>query len=151
MRAGSSTIEHLQGYDANTLVKIDCKLADASAEQYRIIIIISPLQSTAGHRPLQLLAILLDLRLHASSSCQPSWANRHSTWPKGVLVLHYVYRDAVSMNLNECNTQLRKLKWDCSRRLEIMRNSAGTSPHASHRCRALLIQCSAGLMFKFYV
>jgi hypothetical protein len=42
-----------------------------------IIIIISPLQSTAGHRPLQLLVISLDIRLLASSSCQPSCANRH--------------------------------------------------------------------------
>jgi hypothetical protein len=32
-------------------------------------IIISPLQSTAGHRALQLLAISLDIRLLASSSC----------------------------------------------------------------------------------
>jgi hypothetical protein len=47
-----------------------------------------------GHRPLQLLAISLELRLLASSSCQPSCANRHSTWLEGVL--HYVYRDAVS-------------------------------------------------------
>jgi hypothetical protein len=36
--------------------------------KYFIIIIISPPQSTAGHRPLQLLAISLDLRLLASSS-----------------------------------------------------------------------------------
>jgi hypothetical protein len=49
---------------------------------------------TVGHRPLQCLAISLDLRLLASSSCQPSCANRHSTWPEGVL--HYVYLDAVS-------------------------------------------------------
>jgi hypothetical protein len=33
-----------------------------------IIIIINPPQSTAGHRPLQLLTISLDLRLLASSS-----------------------------------------------------------------------------------
>jgi hypothetical protein len=59
-----------------------------------IIIIITLLQSTAGHRPLQLLAISLDLRLLASSSSQPFCANRHSTWP--VVVLHYVYRDPVS-------------------------------------------------------
>jgi hypothetical protein len=58
------------------------------------IIIISLSQSTAEHRPLQYLAISLDLRLLASSSCQPFCANRHSTWPKGVL--HYVYLDAVS-------------------------------------------------------
>jgi hypothetical protein len=57
------------------------------------IIIISPLQSTAGHRPLQFLAISLDLRLLASSSCQPLCPNRHSTWPGGVL--HYVYRDGL--------------------------------------------------------
>jgi hypothetical protein len=38
-------------------------------------------QSTAGHRPLQFLAISLDPRLLASSSCQPAYANRHSTWP----------------------------------------------------------------------
>jgi hypothetical protein len=36
-----------------------------------IIIIISPLQSIAGHRPHQFLAISLNLRLFASSSCQP--------------------------------------------------------------------------------
>jgi hypothetical protein len=36
-----------------------------------IIIIISPLQSTAGHRPLQSLAISLDPGLLASTSCQP--------------------------------------------------------------------------------
>jgi hypothetical protein len=58
------------------------------------IIIISPLQSTAGHRPLQRLAISLDPRLLASSSCQPSCTNRHSTLPEGVL--HYVYLDVVS-------------------------------------------------------
>jgi hypothetical protein len=51
-------------------------------------------QSIAGHRPLEFLAISLDLRLLASSSCQPSCANRNSTWPEGVL--HYVYLDAVS-------------------------------------------------------
>jgi hypothetical protein len=43
----------------------------------------------AGHRSLQFLAISLDLRLLASSSCQSSCANRHYTWPEGVL--HYVY------------------------------------------------------------
>jgi hypothetical protein len=59
-----------------------------------IIIIISPQQSTAGHGPLQFLAGSLDLRPLASSSCQPSCVNRHSTWTEGVL--HYVYRDAVS-------------------------------------------------------
>jgi hypothetical protein len=53
-----------------------------------------PQQSTAGHRPLQFLAISLDLRLLAFSYCQPSCANRHSTWPEGVL--HYVFLDAVS-------------------------------------------------------
>jgi hypothetical protein len=62
--------------------------------QMIIIIIISLSQSTAGHRPLQLLAISLDLRLLASSSHQPSCVNRHSTWPEGVL--RYVYLDAVS-------------------------------------------------------
>jgi hypothetical protein len=50
-----------------------------------IIIIISSSQSTAGRRFLQSLAILLDLRLLASSSRQLSCANRHSTWPEGVL------------------------------------------------------------------
>jgi hypothetical protein len=59
-----------------------------------IIIIISLLQSTAGHRPLQSFAISLGLRLLASSFCQPSCANRHSTWPEGVL--HYVYLDGLS-------------------------------------------------------
>jgi hypothetical protein len=42
--------------------------------------VISPLQSTAGHRPLQLFSISLDLRQLASSSRQPSCVNRHSTW-----------------------------------------------------------------------
>jgi hypothetical protein len=59
-----------------------------------IIIIISLLQSTVGHKPLQCLAISLDLRLLASSFCQPSYASLYSTWPEGVL--HYVYLDAVS-------------------------------------------------------
>jgi hypothetical protein len=59
-----------------------------------IIIIISPLKSTAGYRSLQLHAVSLDLLRLASSSCQPSCANRHSTWPEGVP--HYVYHDAVS-------------------------------------------------------
>jgi hypothetical protein len=59
-----------------------------------IIIIISLPQSTAGHRPLQSLAISLDLLLLTSSSCQPSSANRYSTWSEGIL--HYVYLDAVS-------------------------------------------------------
>jgi hypothetical protein len=45
-------------------------------------IIVSLLQFTAKHRPPQLLAILVELRLLASSSCQPSCANRHSTWPE---------------------------------------------------------------------
>jgi hypothetical protein len=58
-----------------------------------VIIIISLLVYCWTWR-LQLLAISLDLRLVASSSYQPSYANRHSTWPEGVL--HYVYRDAVS-------------------------------------------------------
>jgi hypothetical protein len=43
-------------------------------------LIISPLQSTAGHRPLQLLVISLDLRLLASSFCQPSCINRQVFW-----------------------------------------------------------------------
>jgi hypothetical protein len=63
-------------------------------EKKRTIIIISPSQATDRHRPLQLLAISLDLRLLASSSRQPSCANRHSIWPEGVL--HDVYREAVS-------------------------------------------------------
>jgi hypothetical protein len=46
----------------------------------RCIIIISPLQSTAGHRPLQLRAISLDLRLFLLNSCQPSCAKHYSTW-----------------------------------------------------------------------
>jgi nucleoside recognition membrane protein YjiH len=50
-----------------------------------IIIIISRSQSTAEHRPLQLLTISFDLRLLASSFCLPSCVNRHSTWPEGVL------------------------------------------------------------------
>jgi ABC-type polysaccharide transport system permease subunit len=44
-----------------------------------IIIIVSLLQSTAGHRPFLSFAISLDLRLLASSSCQQTCANRHST------------------------------------------------------------------------
>jgi hypothetical protein len=44
-----------------------------------IIIIINPLQSTAGQKLLQLLVISLNLRLLASSSCQPPCANRLST------------------------------------------------------------------------
>jgi hypothetical protein len=44
------------------------------------IIIISPSQSTAGHTLLQVLAISLDPRRLASSSCQPSCASGHSTW-----------------------------------------------------------------------
>jgi hypothetical protein len=59
-----------------------------------IIIITSQPQSTAGHMILQFLTLSLDPRLPASSSCQPSCANRHSTCPEDVL--HYVYRDAVS-------------------------------------------------------
>jgi hypothetical protein len=61
-----------------------------------LIIIISPPQSTAGHRPLQSLAISLDLQLLASSSRRPSCVNCHytSTWPEGVV--YYVYRVAVS-------------------------------------------------------
>jgi hypothetical protein len=59
-----------------------------------IIIIISLSQSTAGHMLLQYPAISLDLRLLASSSCQPSCANRLSTWPDDVL--RYLYLDAVS-------------------------------------------------------
>jgi hypothetical protein len=55
---------------------------------------ISLLQSVAGHRPLQFLAISLDPRLLAPNSCQPCCPNRHSTWPEDVL--HYVYQDAVS-------------------------------------------------------
>jgi hypothetical protein len=59
-------------------------MEDFSTLTYQfIIIIISPLQSTAGHKRLQLLAIPLDLRLHASSSCQPSCINRHFTWLEG--------------------------------------------------------------------
>jgi hypothetical protein len=63
------------------------------AHKIMCIIIISPLQSTAAHGLLQFLAISLDLRLLVSS-CQQSCANRHSTWPEGVL--HYVYLDTVS-------------------------------------------------------
>jgi hypothetical protein len=60
----------------------------------KLIIIISLLQSTAGHRPLQFLAISFSLWLLASRPCQPSCANIHSIWPEGVI--HYVYRDTVS-------------------------------------------------------
>jgi hypothetical protein len=52
-------------------------------------------QSTAGHTPLQLLAISHDLRQLASSSCQPSCANRHSTfrtrYPCGWSVLQLIW------------------------------------------------------------
>jgi hypothetical protein len=51
--------------------------------------IICPLQSTAGHKTLQLVAISLELRLLASRYCQVSCANHHSTWPEGDL--HYVH------------------------------------------------------------
>jgi hypothetical protein len=66
----------------------------SSKSKIIIIIIISPLQSTAGNRPLQLLAISLDPQLLASSSCQLSSANHHSNWSNGIL--HHDYRDAVS-------------------------------------------------------
>jgi hypothetical protein len=56
-----------------------------------IIIIISPPLLTAEHK---LLPISLDFRQRTSSFHQPSCANRHSTWPEGVL--HCVYCDAVS-------------------------------------------------------
>jgi hypothetical protein len=39
------------------------------------------LSLSSTHWPLQLVAISLDLRLLVSSSCQPSCAYRHSTWP----------------------------------------------------------------------
>jgi hypothetical protein len=68
--------------------------ANYGLDKHVSVLIISPPQSTAGHRLLQLLALSFDLRLLASSSRQPSCANRHSTWPEGVL--HYVNRDAVS-------------------------------------------------------
>ncbi|XP_064074806.1 dynein axonemal assembly factor 1 homolog [Vanessa tameamea] len=57
-------------------------------------IIISPYSSTGVRRPLQMHATVVFLRQLASSSCQPSCANRHSTVPEDVL--HYVCRDAVS-------------------------------------------------------
>jgi hypothetical protein len=51
-----------------------------------VIINISPLQSTAGRKPLQFRANSLDPRLLASSSCRPSCPNRHTTWPKGIII-----------------------------------------------------------------
>jgi hypothetical protein len=57
-----------------------------------IIIIISPLQSTAGHRPLQLLANSLDLRLLASSSRQPS-----IVFPPGLRVFYTTFTETSSL------------------------------------------------------
>jgi hypothetical protein len=61
-----------------------------------IIIIISPLQSTAGHRPLQLLAISLDLRLLAFLLLQllPTILRKSSLYLAWG-ILHYIYRNAV--------------------------------------------------------
>jgi hypothetical protein len=64
---------------------------------------------TGGHRPLQLLAITLDLRLLASSPCQPSCAIRHSTWSEGVL--HYVYGDAASTSELVYRLSVLRLIW----------------------------------------
>jgi hypothetical protein len=61
----------------------DCSLAS----RLIIISVISSLES-AHHSPLLDLGLFnssLDLRLLASSSCQPFSAKRHSTWPEGVL------------------------------------------------------------------
>jgi hypothetical protein len=63
-------------------------------------------------RPLQFFVISLVLQLPASSSCQPSCANRHSTWPEAVL--QYVYLDTVSIilciysahNVSNCETKV---------------------------------------------
>jgi hypothetical protein len=81
-----------------TLIKCfmcyETRMGKLDGYQLIIIIIIIPSQSTAGHRPLQVLAISLDPRPLASSSCQPSCASRYSTWPQGVL--NYVYLDAAS-------------------------------------------------------
>jgi hypothetical protein len=52
----------------------------------------------AGYRPLQMFAISLDVRLRAFSSCQPSCANHHSTWPEDY-TLHLSRRDLHSRNL----------------------------------------------------
>jgi hypothetical protein len=52
-----------------------------------IIIIISPLQSPTSRHFARSSATRILL-------CQPSCANRHSTWPEGIL--NYVYRDGVS-------------------------------------------------------
>jgi hypothetical protein len=87
-------LQSISGGDAvNPLVAFD-DIHGRKREVLLFIIIISPLQSTDGHRLLQLLNISLDLRLLASTSCQPSCANRHSTWPESVV--HYVYWDAFS-------------------------------------------------------
>jgi hypothetical protein len=65
------------------------------SEYLFIIIIISPLLSTAGHRPLQSLAMSLDLRLLASSSCHPSRVNRHSTFTETQSPLQNSFTPAV--------------------------------------------------------
>jgi hypothetical protein len=94
-RERSATLLFCPGYEITHYMNLsydEKRVVPTPLSGIIIIIIIRPLQ-TAGHRPLQYLAISLDLRL-ASSSCQPPCANRHSTWPEGVLL--YVYRDAVS-------------------------------------------------------
>jgi hypothetical protein len=58
-----------------TLITHTYKILQSESQCFCFII--SPLQSTAGHRPLQLLAISLDLRLLASRSSQPSCVKKH--------------------------------------------------------------------------
>jgi hypothetical protein len=84
------TIRHIS---ATSLIPMQVQKHQPDVKNVSIIIS-SSLQSTAGHGPLQLLAISLDLWLLTSSSCQPSCANRHFTWPESIL--HYVYRDEIS-------------------------------------------------------
>jgi hypothetical protein len=84
-------------------LKLETWSRDFDLHQVFIIIIISPLQSTAAHKPLQFFAISLDPRLLASSSWQPSYANLHSTWPEGVL--HYVLSHDFNLYLSRYKDQ----------------------------------------------
>jgi hypothetical protein len=59
-----------------------------------IIIIIRPLPSTARHWTSPIVRHLARSSALTSSSSQTSCANRHSTWPEGVL--HYIYRESAS-------------------------------------------------------
>jgi hypothetical protein len=54
--------------------------------EWHVIIIISPLQFTAGHRPLHLPAIPFDLRLLATNSCQPLAPGLRASYTIGMYV-----------------------------------------------------------------